>query len=57
VVHVAFSALQSRVKALYEENISLCDTPSESTERNKHNTTPPSAGRGVVVEKMKVKHI
>jgi len=56
-VHVAFSALQSRVKALYEENISLCDTPSESTERNKHNTTPPSAGRGVVVEKMKVKHI
>jgi len=30
--------------------------PSGSTERNKHNTTPPSAGRAVVVAKMKVKY-
>jgi hypothetical protein len=54
---VTLSALQSSVKALYEENASLCDIPSGSTERNKHNTTPLSAGRVVVVAKMKVKYI
>jgi hypothetical protein len=54
---VTLSALQSSVKAFYEENVSLCDIPSGSTESNKHSTTPPYVGRSVVVAKMKVKYI